>query len=147
MAAIRRAPLTAQLLRFCLIGGCSTAAYLLLYTVFDDVMPALAANLVALGITAVANSETNRRITFRLPGTTGLMRAQLGGVTGFLLALAVTSGALTALHAANPHASEELEIGVLLMANIIATGLRFMVLRAWISGAHQHHVAPEMVLR
>ncbi|MET0132449.1 MAG: glycosyltransferase, partial [Kibdelosporangium sp.] len=53
-----------QLLSFGAIGVLSTAATLLLYAFFRSTMNPLAANLSALVITTMLNTEANRRFTF-----------------------------------------------------------------------------------
>ena len=53
----------------------------------------------------------------------------------------ITSGSLVALHAAIPHASPAEEILVLTPANLVATLLRFVLLRGWVFRARR--AAPE----
>jgi hypothetical protein len=50
----------------------------------------------------------------------------------FALALALTAGALAALHAAVPRPRRALELAVLVAANLAATVLRFLLLRGWV---------------
>ena len=50
----------------------------------------------------------------------------------FGLGLALTSGALAALHAWLPAASQAVELLVLVVANALATVLRFVAFRSWI---------------
>ena len=49
------------------IGVLSTLAFALLYLVLHPFLGALAANAVALAVTAVANTAANRRFTFQRP--------------------------------------------------------------------------------
>src|SRR5205823_4978063 len=56
--------LTRQAIRFAGIGVASTLAYLLLFMLLRQGMGAQLANLVALLVTAVANTAANRRVTF-----------------------------------------------------------------------------------
>ena len=53
-------------------------------------------------------------------------------VSMFGIALAITSGALAGLHAFAPHAHHLLELSVLVAANLVATAVRFVLLRGWV---------------
>jgi len=63
-----------QLCRFLAIGVLSTVAYSVLFLVFREAMPAAASNAVALLVTALANTEANRRVTFAVRGSEGRLR-------------------------------------------------------------------------
>jgi putative flippase GtrA len=126
------AGLTRQLVRFAGIGVASTLAYLLLFLVFHSVLGAQPANLVALLVTAVANTAANRRLTFGVSGRSGAGRHQLQGLVVFGLGLILTSGSLALLHAASAAPPLGIEVGVLVGANLAATVLRFLLLRAWV---------------
>ncbi len=123
-----------QLVRFGAVGVLSTMAYLLLFWFSRGFLGAQLANLVALGVTAVANTAVNRRFTFGITGRSGAGRHQLQGLVVFGLGLALTSGALGLLHAVRPLAHPGLEITVLVLANLAATMLRFVLLRGWVFG-------------
>ncbi|MGC9665537.1 glycosyltransferase [Planosporangium sp. 12N6] len=123
--------LPAQLVRFAGIGVASTLAYVLLYAVLRTAVGAQPANLVALLVTAVANTAANRRLTFGVTGRDGAGRHQAQGLVVFAFGLALTSGSLAVLHAvADP--GRLLELAVLVLANLAATVLRFLLLRAWV---------------
>jgi putative flippase GtrA len=126
------AGLLRQLASFAGIGVASTLAYVLLFAVVRTVVGAQPANLIALLVTAVANTAANRRLTFGIAGHEGAGRHQLQGLAVFLLGLALTSGSLAVLHAATTAPDRRLEIGVLVLANLAATVLRFVLLRAWV---------------
>src|SRR3954451_23158606 len=81
-----------QLVRFGIIGVASTLAYASLYLVLHPAMGAQAANLVALLITAIANTAANRAFTFGVRGRNGLGRHQVHGLFVFAFGLAITSG-------------------------------------------------------
>ena len=123
--------LARQILRFAAVGAASTLAYLLLFVVLRAGLGAQPANLVALLVTAVANTAANRRFTFGVRGE-GVARHQLQGLLVFGLGLAVTSGALAALSWISPDPSRFVEVAVLLLANLAATVLRFVLLREWV---------------
>jgi putative flippase GtrA len=111
-----------------------TLAYLVLYLLARPALGAQWANAVALLFTAVANTAANRRFTFAVSGPSGAGRHQLQGLVVFGLGLALTSGSLAALHAASSVPPRLLEVGVLVAANLTATVLRFVLLRAWVFG-------------
>ena len=124
--------MTAQIVRFAAIGIVSTLAFLLLYSLFRAALPAQVSNLLALVITAVANTAANRRLTFGIRGRRHAGRSQVEGLVVFGLGLALTSGSLALLGALAPAASHGVELAVLVLANLGATLLRFVAYRAWV---------------
>ncbi|BCB87472.1 bifunctional glycosyltransferase family 2/GtrA family protein [Phytohabitans suffuscus] len=124
--------LTGQVLRFAGVGAASTLAYLLIFWVLRGAAGAQVANLVALLVTAVGNTAANRRLTFRISGRRGVARHQAQGLVVFALGLGLTSGALAALSAVAPGAGRAVELTVLVAANLGATLLRFLLMRAWV---------------
>lgn len=131
------ASLLRQAVRFCAIGAASTIAYLVLFTLLHGVMGAQVANLLALLVTAVANTAANRRFTFGVRGRGRASRHHVEGLIVFGIALAITSGSLAALHAVgNP--SHALELLVLVGANLAATVVRFILLRGWVFHPHRN---------
>ncbi|MGI5128723.1 glycosyltransferase [Pseudonocardia sp. CA-107938] len=121
-----------QLLRFAVVGIASTLAYLLLYALLRDPFGAFGANLLALVGTAVANTAANRRFTFGVRGGGGALTHHVQGLVVFALGLALTTGALALLGALAPAASQPVEMLVLVVANLLATVLRFVAFRSWI---------------
>ncbi|WP_210589141.1 glycosyltransferase [Streptomyces sp. GESEQ-35] len=126
--------LVTQLARFAAVGAVSTLGYLLLYAVLRPAAGPQAANALALLACAVANTAANRRLTFGLRGRSGALRHQARGLVTFLIGLALTSGSLAALHHTAPTATHRTELAVLVAANLAATLLRFLLLRAWVFG-------------
>jgi len=124
--------MTKQLVRFTAVGMMSTLAYLLLFAASSTVMGAQVANLLALAVTAVVNTAANRRFTFGIRESAGAARSQLQGFGIFLLGLAITSGSLALLHAAAPAAGRMTELSVLILANLAATVMRFVLMRSWL---------------
>jgi len=117
-----------QVLRFAGVGVASTAAYALLYLLLRPLAGPFTANALALLLTAVANTAANRRLTFGVRGTSGVLGDHAVGLLAFAAGLALTSGALAALHAiGDPGRATELV--VLMAANALATLLRFVVLK------------------
>ncbi|MER7169147.1 dolichyl-phosphate beta-glucosyltransferase [Micromonospora sp. NPDC000207] len=123
------AGLAGQLARFAGVGVASTLAYLLLYLGGRMVLGPQAANLVALLVTAVANTAANRRLTFGITGRRHTVRHHLHGLLAFALGLGLTSGSLAVLHAVSTDGPRLVELAVLVTANLAATVLRFVVLR------------------
>jgi putative flippase GtrA len=123
---------TRQLPAFAIIGVLSTAAYLGLYAALRPMLHAQSANLIALLVTAVANTAANRRFTFRVHGAGGAARHQLQGLVAFFAGLALSSGALALVHRTLPDAPHAVEVIALIVANAAATVLRFSLLRLWV---------------
>jgi putative flippase GtrA len=125
------AGLAGQLIRFAGIGVASTLAYLALYAILRTGMGAQWANLIALLVTAVANTAANRRVTFNVRGAENAGRHHFQGLVVFGIGLALTSGSLALLHlAAAP--PTYVELGVLIVANLLATVIRFLLMRIWV---------------
>jgi len=120
-----------QVLSFAVIGVISTLANLALYGVFRLWWPVLAANLVALVITTLFNTEANRRFTFTARNAAGA-KTHLQGFVVFSLYYAFTSAALLVLHRAVGEPSRLLEMVVLLGASVLGTAGRFVLLRGWV---------------
>jgi glycosyltransferase involved in cell wall biosynthesis/putative flippase GtrA len=125
-----------QMVRFGIVGIASTLAYALLYLVLHPAMGAQAANLTALLLTAIANTAANRAFTFRIRGRTGVARHQVHGLLVFTFCLAITSGSLFVLHRFDPTVDKVTELSVLVVANLVATLVRFVALRR-VFGMHR----------
>lgn len=121
-----------QLVRFTVIGGVMTLAYLGLYAVLRGSWGPQEANLLAWVATALADTSANRRLTFGVSGRPGAARAQVEGLLVFGTGMAITSGSLLALDAVVAQPGQLLELGVLLGANAVAGLLRFALLRHWV---------------
>jgi len=126
------AGLTGQLIRFAAVGVASTLAYLILYAVLRTAVTPQWANLVALLVTAIANTAVNRRVTFGVRGNDGAMRHQAQGLIVFAIGLALTSGSLALLDAISTHPAKKVELAALILANLLATAVRFLMLRIWV---------------
>ena len=121
-----------QLVRFAAIGALSTLAYLLLFVAVHPALGAQGANLLALLITAVGNTAANRRFTFGVSGRSRAATQQAQGLVVFALTWLMTSGALAGLHLAEARPHRVIELGTLVAANLLATVLRFVLLRRWV---------------
>jgi putative flippase GtrA len=118
--------------RFLTIGAASTIAYAILYLLLRAPLGAGGANAAALALTAVANTQANRRFTFQIRGRTGLLRQHAPGGVVYLIALGLTAGALDVLNALRPHPDRLLEVAVLVAATTVATATRYVALRSWV---------------
>ncbi|MBL0888583.1 bifunctional glycosyltransferase family 2/GtrA family protein [Myceligenerans indicum] len=130
----RRSLLLHHLVRFALVGAASTLAYMLLYLLLNPVLGAQLSNLAALVLTAIANTAANRRLTFGIRGPHRLATQHGQGLIVFGMAWTLTSGSLALLHALAPGAGPGTELLVLVVANLAATLLRFVLLRRWVFG-------------
>jgi putative flippase GtrA len=131
-ASRRASTLWAQVTWFAAIGVVSTAAWAGLYLVLRGALTPLPANALALVVTAVGNTAANRRLTFGVQGRDSLVRDHAIGLVAFALAVCLTSGAAMALDALLSHAGRLAELGVLAIANFVATACRFVLLRLWV---------------
>jgi putative flippase GtrA len=118
--------------RFLAIGVVSTLAYALLYLALRGWLGPGGANALALALTAVANTQANRRLSFRIRGRAGLLRQHAAGALVYLLALGLTDGALRLLSGLDPHPGRLLEVAVLVAASAVATVTRYVALRTWV---------------
>ena len=118
-----------QVLRFGAIGVASTLAYVALYAALRNGAPAAVSNAVALLVTAVGNTAANRRLTFQVRGSAGLVRHHAAGLLALGVALAISSASLVMLASVAPRHGRPTEIAVLVAANAAATLVRFLLLR------------------
>ncbi|WP_320671396.1 dolichyl-phosphate beta-glucosyltransferase [Patulibacter defluvii] len=132
LRGIGRLLAAARLTRFLAIGVLSTVAYALLFLLLRAPLGAAGANVAALAITAVANTQANRHVTFGLRGREGLARQHAMGAVVFALTVLLTSGALSALHAIDARPSRAVELTVLVAASVGATVTRYVALRSWV---------------
>ena len=70
------------------------------------------------------------------------MTHQGQGLVVFGLAWSMTAGSLAVLHAVAPDASSTVELAVLVVANLGATVLRFVLLRRWVFRGHRAPTSP-----
>ena len=132
LRGVARLAMATPVARFAAIGVVSTLAYALLFMLLAGALGSAAASAVALALTAVGNTAANRRLTFGIRGREGLFRQQLAGFLVFLLALALTNGALGVLHDLDRHPPRLLEAGVLVLATLAATVTRYVGLSSWV---------------
>jgi putative flippase GtrA len=121
-------------LTFAAIGVVSTAAYGVLYLLLRTATGPVPANAVALVATAIGNTAANRRLTFGVRDRASIVRDQAAGLAALGIALAITTASANMLALIAPGAGRVVELAVLVAANALATGARFVLLRAWIAG-------------
>ena len=127
--------LSRQLRSFAAIGILSTLAYVACYGALRLAMPATIANALSLVLTAIGNTAANRRFTFLAQRNGTATRDHIGGLAAFGIALSLTTFTIVAVHLIVPGASRLIELIALLIANLVATTVRFVLLRAWITPA------------
>jgi glycosyltransferase involved in cell wall biosynthesis len=132
LRGIARLRLATPLFRFLLIGVASTLAYALLFLLLRGASGPAGANALALALTAVANTQANRRFTFGIKGRKGLLRQHCAGAIVFLIALGLTDSALLLMHRLDPHPAAAVEVVVLVAASAFATAVRYVALRSWV---------------
>ncbi len=124
--------LLGEIVRFALVGIASTALFAMLFLLFRTGLGPVVANIAALLLATIANTAANRRFTFGLRSRAGAVRHQAQGFVVLAIALAITSGSLILLHALLPDTSRSIELLVLTAANLLATVIRFLLMRSWI---------------
>ncbi|MCV6981006.1 bifunctional glycosyltransferase family 2/GtrA family protein [Mycolicibacterium pulveris] len=126
-----------QVVRFGSVGVVSTAAYVVLFLLLQGWCGAQLANLIALLVTAIGNTAANRRFTFGIGGLRRMTRHQVEGLIVFAIALAISSSSLAVLHGVVPEPHDLIELAVLVSANLVATLVRFVLLRGWVFHPHR----------
>jgi putative flippase GtrA len=122
---------TSQLVRFVIIGVVSTVIHTVTYLLLREWLTPALANLVALTLATVLNTEANLRLTFT--GTRGSIgRIHCQSFVLFGMYYAITSGAVLILHEIVRQPTRSLELAILLAAMAIGTMLRFTALRRWV---------------
>jgi putative flippase GtrA len=132
LRGVARLALASPVAVFAAVGVVSTLVYALLFLLLAGALGSGLASAVALALTAVANTAANRRLTFGIRGREGLARQHVAGLVVFLLALALTSGALGVLHDLDRHAPRLLEAAVLVLATLAATVTRYVALSSFV---------------
>ena len=126
-AAARRGPVARSW-----ASACSARSPTRCSTCVAPALGALAANAVALAITAVANTAANRRFTFGVRGREELARHHVRGALVFVLTLALTNGALPSCTGSTPPRRAAWSSRVLVAATLTATVTRYVALRTWV---------------
>jgi len=123
--------LAGQLVRFAGIGAATTAMFAVLFVLLAGPLGPVGADVVALTVCAATNIAANRRVTFAHRGRAGRRRHYLAGLAVAAVPLAVTVATLVLLGMAGV-TSVMFDLVALTVANAIATGVRFVLLRRWV---------------
>jgi putative flippase GtrA len=119
-----------EIVTFAVVGALSTVATLALFVLLRDPLGSITANAVALAATAALNTAANRRWTFGLRGR-GRTRTWWRACAVHLSGLFITTAALAVAHAVDG-GSLGTELILLFVASLISTGLRFLLMPAWV---------------
>jgi len=130
VVATRRTRLLWQILSFAAIGVASTALHASIYLLLRQWQGAPAANLIALSVATLANTEANRRFTFNVRDR--VLRRHGRAVLLFGLYYALTSGSVWVLGRFVEDPPTVVEAGVIFGASLTATVSRFLLLRSWV---------------
>lgn len=136
----RGGSLFGQLVRFAAIGAASTMAYLLIFLFCRGLTDPQLANFLALLVTAVANTGANRRFTFGIQGGNPA-RHHFEGLIVFGIGLLLTSGALALVHRTTTP-DRWAEVLTVVVANLAATAVRFLLFRLWVFRQRAPRAAP-----
>jgi putative flippase GtrA len=120
-----------QVVKFASIGIMSTVVFAALFALLDGALGPVGADVVALLVCAFANTAANRRLTFALRGRAGRVRHYVAGTALGLLPLGLTLTALAVL-ATLGVTSLPVTLVVLTVTNLLATVVRFLLLRNWV---------------
>ncbi|MGV9302104.1 MULTISPECIES: glycosyltransferase [unclassified Nonomuraea] len=126
-----RNPLLAKLLSFALVGVVSTVLHTLLYLLLRTAWSPAMANLAALCVATLFNTEANRRWTFRRHGGPRL-RAHFRAGLLFALNYLVTTVVVTAVVQSLPEHGRGLEVATLVVSYLAITVFRFVALDRWV---------------
>lgn len=116
-------------------GGITTALQAGLFLTLREPLGSYAANLVAIAITTLVNTEFHRRVTFA-GSSAPPARRYLQAAATFLFYASYGSLVLLALHAVVDEPSGLLETSVLAAASMLGGAGRFFLLRLWVFAAH-----------
>jgi putative flippase GtrA len=120
-----------ELVTFVIVGVISSFAALGIFLILRDLVGSLWANAVALAVTGLANTAANRRWTFGRTGTSGRPSEWARASTVHAVGLLLTTGSLLIARAIDGGALGT-ELVLLGLASGLATGLRFLLMPAWV---------------
>jgi putative flippase GtrA len=125
------AGLASQVARFAAVGAVTTVIFAVLFVLLAGQLGPVAADVVALGVSAATNLSANGRITFARRGRPGRLRHYRTGLAVGALPLVLTVTLLIGLHAAGV-SSVAIQLAALTVVNALATVARFVLLRHWV---------------
>jgi putative flippase GtrA len=118
---------------FAIFGLISTVVFIALYSALRQLLIPPLANLGALSVASIANTEANRRWTFNRTRTGRIRQHYRAGIL-FALYYASTTGAVLGLHALSGRAGRSAEIAVILAVSAVMTVFRYIALDRWALG-------------
>jgi putative flippase GtrA len=136
--------LSSQLRSFVAVGALSTLAYVACYGALRPALPGPIASAVSMLLTTFGNTAANRRFTFGATHNGAAVRDHMSGPAALSVGLTLTTAAIWGLHLLTPTAGRLTELVVLGAANLVATGVRFVLLRRSITVPHQAQPAERM---
>ncbi|QQS01673.1 MAG: bifunctional glycosyltransferase family 2/GtrA family protein [Austwickia sp.] len=123
--------------RFAGVGAASTVLNLAAFAAMHAAgVAAQVANALALIVATLWNTSANRRFTFGVRSRHGWWRHQLVGLAIFALTWASSAFALWVLGWVAPGAPTAVVTAVVGTANVVATVVKFVVFRSWMSEPH-----------
>lgn len=135
--------LAPQIGKFAVIGVGSTLLYLVIFAAMRSSTGNQWANIAALLASTVFNTALNRRFTFEVKGRGGAARVQLQSLALLAITVATTAGGLEILRQVDPQADGLVSTGTVAVGNVIATVVRFALLRRWLAPTREDVVAAE----
>ncbi len=130
---VPRIQLSQQVIRFAVVGLVTTALHLGLFAALvRGGAASQLANGIALVIATLVNTGINRAWTFGISGRRRLALHHAQALAIFAITYAATTVALALLGAVAPAASTAVQTAVVLVANVLSTAARFVVMQRWI---------------
>lgn len=130
-----RHPLAGQLARFAVVGVGSTLLSVVLFWLFLQALPTQAASALSLVLSTIANTAVNRRFTFGRTDSEGATAAHVKSLVLLAMTIGVTALALWLLDLVVPEAETLASVVAFVIGNVIATIIRFALLRRWFATA------------
>lgn len=135
--------LAVQLRGFAIVAVICTVISMTIFAGLRPLTGTQWANVISLVLSSILNTELNRRMSFGVNGRDLWWQDQRRGLWVMILALAMTSGSLWALHEISPNASIFVELAVIVLANVTSAVTRFLLLRYWIFRRVRHGSPPD----
>jgi putative flippase GtrA len=135
LTGLERRPVPAgtggELVAFATVGALSTLAYFVLFLALRGALGDYAANALALTATMVANTSAHRAWTFGRRISSSRWREWGRAAAVHLAGLALTTAAIAAARTVDGATTTSLAV-LLLVACVLSTALRFLLMPAWI---------------
>jgi putative flippase GtrA len=131
----RRPASTHPIAWYVVAGAVTTGLQEVLFLAARPLLGSVAANVVAIAVTTLANTEFHRRVTFAHMRTSAL-RLHLQSLGSFAFYAGYGSVVLVTLQAVVDSPSATLEAVVLAATSAFGGILRFVILRWWVFSTH-----------